>query len=65
VLDGARVFGTTEAGEAGHYDPSSRFTRTEVGNDIDAVEAAITAFAATPTKHRRAFAAWVTIKARP
>ena len=46
------------------YNPSSRFSRSEVITDIDAAEAAIIAFEGVATKHRRAFAAWVTIKAR-
>lgn len=46
------------------YDPASRFTRSEVLTDINAVVAAIRAFHLVPVKHRRAFAAWVTIRTR-
>lgn len=46
------------------YDPSSRFTRSEVLADIDQVEAVIRGFMTTGKKDRRAFAAWITIKER-
>lgn len=65
IEDFGNVFFQSQAKRlAADYDPSSRFTRSEVINDIDAVEQAIDAFNRSPTKDRRAFAAWVTIKVR-
>lgn len=49
---------------AADYDPSSRFARTEVHADIEAVDAAIEAFSRAGIRDRRAFAAWVTIRDR-
>lgn len=41
------------------YDPTERFVRSDVVQDIDAADDAIRRFEAVPIKHRRAFAAWV------
>ncbi len=46
------------------YDPTSRFTRTDVETYIDAAELAIKRFQSAGIKDRRAFAAWTTLKNR-
>ena len=49
---------------AADYDPNSKFFRTDVQATIDAAEVAMKAFAKVPIKHRRAFAAWVSLRDR-
>ena len=44
--------------------PESRFLRTNVQATIDAAEVALTAFRTALIKHRRAFAAWVSLRDR-
>ncbi|WP_215904813.1 hypothetical protein [Meinhardsimonia xiamenensis] len=46
------------------YDPSSRYTLTEVHASIDAAEQAIKMFKRAPLKDRRAFAAWTALRVR-
>jgi hypothetical protein len=65
IEDFANMFVQTQIKRfSADYDPSSKFTRSEVTTEIDAVEAAIVAFHTTSMKDRRVFAAWVTIKSR-
>ena len=49
---------------AADYDPSSRFTLTDVRYSIDAAELAIKAFNKSKVKDRRAFAAWTVMPTR-
>lgn len=46
------------------YDPSYRVTRSEVLTDIKTAESAMKKLRASRIKHRRAFAAWVTLMNR-
>lgn len=50
---------------AADYDPLHRVVRSEVKAEIDRAEQVIKDFKNEPTKDRRAFAAWVTLKNRP
>ena len=54
-----------EKRHAADYDPSVRFTKSEVVADISATKEAITEFLKVPLKDRRAFAAHVLFKKRP
>ena len=47
------------------YDPSKRYTRSEVLQDIATVESVIAAFMAQPKRDRQAFSAYVLFRARP
>ena len=47
------------------YDPTKRFTRSEVMQDIANVETAVDTFMAAPRKDRQAFSAYVLLKTRP
>ena len=47
------------------YDPTKRYTRSEVLQDIADVETATNAFMAQPKKHRQAFSAYALLKTRP
>lgn len=65
IEDFANMFVSTQAKRtSADYDPSSRFTRSEVLTDIDSAEVAIKDFTSTPLSDRRAFAAWVMIRDR-
>jgi hypothetical protein len=46
------------------YDPSARFTKSVVLQDIDISEQAVLAFQGVPEKDRRAFCAYVLFKRR-
>ena len=46
------------------YDPSAYFNNTEVSADIDLVDRTIAGFTSAPTKHRRAFCAYIPFKDR-
>ncbi len=46
------------------YDPFAQFAESNVRNDIATVENAITDFKSAPTKHRRAFCAYVLLRDR-
>jgi uncharacterized protein (UPF0332 family) len=47
------------------YDPTKRYSRSEVLQDIADVETAMKAFMAQPKKDRQAFSAYVLLKTRP
>lgn len=65
IEDFANMFVSSQAKRtSADYDPTSKFTRSEVLTEIDSVEVAIKGFNSTPLKDRRAFAAWVMIKDR-
>lgn len=46
------------------YDPFVQFTKSDISTDIAAVEDTITGFKSVPTKHRRAFCAYILFKDR-
>jgi uncharacterized protein (UPF0332 family) len=46
------------------YDPTVRYTRSEVLQDIATVESVIAAFMAQPKRERQAFSAYVLLKSR-
>lgn len=46
------------------YDPTSRFWKSSVIQDVNAVEQVITGFRSAQIKDRRAFAAYVLLKNR-
>lgn len=49
---------------AADYDPLHRLVRSEVKAEIDRAEQVIKDFGKEPIKHRRAFAAWISLKNR-
>lgn len=53
-----------EQRHAADYDPAARFRRSQTLLDLSRAESALAAFQRTPLKDRRAFAAWVTLRAR-
>ena len=46
------------------YDPLAQSNGLDVSTDLAAVEAAMTEFRSAPTKHRRAFSAYILFKDR-
>lgn len=61
----ARTFADIqEKRHSADYDPFAQFTKSAVGNDIAAVEAAIARLKSAPEKHRRAFCAYILFKDR-
>lgn len=54
-----------EKRHAADYDPSSRYAKSEVDNDISAMNDAIRRFQDAPMRDRRAFSAHVLLKKRP
>ncbi|MDO8297101.1 MAG: hypothetical protein Q7T19_11770 [Caulobacter sp.] len=50
---------------AADYDPTVKFTKSEVVQDIATVERAIAAFTDAPVKDRRAFCTFVLFRRRP
>ncbi|QBF29739.1 hypothetical protein CFI11_00720 [Thalassococcus sp. S3] len=65
IEDFANLFRTLqEERHLADYDPSSRFTRTETIEHIDAAETAIKDFRSAPISDRRAFAAWTAMQLR-
>ena len=46
------------------YDPFAQFQELDVSTDLAAAETAITDFKSAPTKHRRAFCAYILFKDR-
>ena len=65
VEDFASKFVTLqEKRHAADYDPTSRFSKTDVDAEIDAAEILIKGLASAPMKDRRAFAVWLVMKKR-
>jgi uncharacterized protein (UPF0332 family) len=66
IEDFANAFVTMQAKRlSADYDPTSKFTKSEVAQDIATVGRAIRAFNAEPRKDRVAFCAFVLFRRRP
>lgn len=60
IEDFANMFVALQAKRhAADYDPFASFSKSAVGNDIDNARKAMDGFVASPSKDRRAFAAYV------
>lgn len=65
IEDFANMFVALQAKRhAADYDPFASFSKSAVGNDIDNARKAMDGFVASPSKDRRAFAAYVLFKDR-
>jgi hypothetical protein len=66
IEDFANIFVTMQTKRHNaDYDPTSKFTKSEVKQDIATIKRAIQAFNAEPAKDRRAFCAFVLFRKRP
>ena len=65
IEDFANAFVTMQAKRlSADYDPTSKFTKSEVAQDIATVRRAIKAFSAEPRKDRLAFCTFVLFRKR-
>jgi hypothetical protein len=63
VQDFGNAFRTLQAKRhSADYDPSARFTKSAVAQDVASARLVIEDFSSVPIKHRRAFCVWVLLK---